>query len=321
MRVFVKYFQDHKILIHALVVELLLQLQHHTGSKVYLESLLQRIIEPVVFNFDLSQYVSYVETRCYQKPSSPGWSAWNAGKMWTRTAVGGPIKAFHQYVYAHEQEMSFQLLQKIQSQAFELDKATCKEFLIPFIKEIINGVESFSVQMQECIQSLIATYITRIVGQEPKKPTDWARPEEAALKCDDDNCEECLEMSTFLNNPEIQHHNLCRNNSPHLKKQFLRFLLFKIDDTDSNHIVLTKTLGWWEYHHKDWEQRASKASDALQELPRPELEHCLADRYDEIMNLRMVKVVDESLANISLEQQSKKTSSIVPQKRPCDDLE
>ncbi|KAL9032390.1 MAG: hypothetical protein Q9214_007990, partial [Letrouitia sp. 1 TL-2023] len=68
-----------------------------------------------------------------------------------------------------------------------------------------------------------------------------------------------------------------------------------------------------------WESRAFDALESLRKLPQVSLKHCLAHRYDEIMNLHMVKLVNDSDESANQGQLLRETKFFVPQKRPHDD--
>ena len=299
------------------MVELFLYLQQQNRSGTYLKSLLQRFIEPAISNFDLPRYASYIETRSSRAFKGSLRNSRGQGEKETQSIPGGPIKALYEYVSAHKQETPSRLLQKIQTQASELTVEQSKEFLMSFLEEIMTVVDVSSVGAQRCIQSLVTSYITQTVGKEPKKPSDWARPEEVKPICYR-KCADCPKMNTFLRDPELQHHILSCEEPWHLKFKYNYFRYLEVDEVDRTPVAVTKTLKWWEEQHRKWESRASDALEALQKLPQAELKQCLTHRYDEIMDLRAVKVIDDS--DESKNQGHYETRSTVPQERLRDDL-
>lgn len=299
---FVERFQHDGILTNAFVVELFLRLQHQDCSKIYLECLLQRTIESAISNFDLSRYATYIKTLS-SRACTPA----------------GPIKAFYECASAHEEGTPSRLLGKIQTQASGLSVEHLKEFLISLLEDLISFVDVSSTEVQECIQSLITTYITGTVGKEPRKPSDWARPEETGSICYK-KCDDCSKLKAFLRNPELQHYTLSCKDSWHLKYEHHRFEYFEVDEVDRIPVAVTKTLKWWEEQHRKWETRASNALEALQKLPQDKLKYCLTHRYDEIMDLRVVKVIDDSVESTRQRQPRCQTRSAIPQKRTWDDL-
>ncbi|KAL8719247.1 MAG: hypothetical protein Q9225_003732 [Loekoesia sp. 1 TL-2023] len=318
VRAFVKGFQTHGLFINPLMVELFLQLQQQDCSHTYLESLLQRSIESAVSNFDLSEYATYIKTLSSRASKGSLRNRRGLGEKETQSSSGGPIKAFYEYVSVREQRTPSQLLEKIQNQASGLTVEQLKEFLMSFLEEIITVADVSSVEVQECIQSLVTTYITGTVGNEPKKPSDWARPKEVKDKCYE-NCDDCSKMNAFLRDPELQNHTLPVKEEAwqmeHLRSQYHWFKYFKIEGNERNPVAVTKTLKWWEELHRNWESRACNALKALRKLPQTELKHCLAHQYDEIMDLRMVKMIDDFHENTSQEKRYYETTSTVPNKR------
>lgn len=298
------------------MVELFLHLQQQNCSEKFLESLVQRTIDSAISNFDLPRYASYLKARSSRAFKGSLHNRHGQGEEKTQGTPGGPIKAFYEYISTHKQDTVSQWLQKIQNQASGLVVEQLKEFLMSFLEELIPAVDVFSIEVQRCIQSLLTAYIIGMPGKEPKKPSDWARPEEIT-NCYK-NCSDCSRMNTFLMDPKLQHHILSRKETYHVRDRFGWFKYFEVDEVDYKPVAVTKTLKWWEEKHWEWESRASNALKALRKLPQAELKQCLTHRYDEIMDLRAVKVIDDSYE--SNNQGRYETRSTVPQKRPRDDL-
>ena len=198
------------------------------------------------------------------------------------------------------------MLGKIQTQASELTDKQLQDFLIPLLEDMMTVVDISSSETQECFQSLVTTYITRIVGKEPKRPNDWARPEEATEGCYL-KCDACREMQKFLRNPISETHDIHVDNRWHLRCHFGNDLEIGTETMDGlTSLTVTKILQWWEKEHKKWETRASNARETLQKLASSApLKECLAHKYDKIMDLRLLKA-----------DRFYETKSILPQKRP-----
>ena len=185
-----------------------------------------------------------------------------------------------------------------------------------FLEEMIAIVDVSSAEVQECIQSLAKIYVTRTVGKEPRKPSDWARPEEIA-DCDQE-CDDCSKMNAFLRHPDLQRHVL--SDTWHLRTRSYHFKYFEVDEADGKPVAVTKTLKWWEEQHLKWVNRAANAREAFRKLPQAKFKSCLTHRYDEIMGFRVVKVLDDVPKNASQRQHHYQTRSAVPQKRTRDEL-
>ena len=315
VRVFLNNFQDNEIFTNALMVELFFHLQQQHRSDKFLESLLQRIIESAISNFDLPRFASYLKTRLSRDFKGSLQISRGQGEEKPQDNPGGPIRAFFEYITARKHEKVSQWLQKIQTQASETVVEQLKGFLMSFLEELIPAVDLSSLEVQRCIQSLVTAYIMGMVGREPAKPNDWARPDEV-INCTRD-CSDCSVMNMFLMDPKLQHHILSCKDSYHVQAWFGWFKYFKVDEVDRKPVGVTKTLKWWEEKHRDWETRASDAKEALRKLPQAELKQCLSHRWDEIMDLRVVKVTDDS--SQSKNQKRYETRSTVSKKRPRDD--
>ncbi|KAL9628082.1 MAG: hypothetical protein Q9164_007397, partial [Protoblastenia rupestris] len=318
VRVFVLHFSDWGQFTNALMVESLLHLQHQDCSNKYLESLLQRIMEPTVSNFDLPWYATYIKTRSSRAVDTSQRHIRGQGEKESQCIPAGPIKAFYERVSAREQGTPSRLLGKIQTQASGLS-AEQSEFLISFLEEMITVVDVSSIEVRECIQSLVITYITQTIGKEPRKPSDWARPEEER-SCYREKCDDCSKMIAFLRHHELQHQKLSFEEFRHVGLYYDMFKYFEVKESCRETFAVTKTLRWWGEQHRDWESRAANTLEALRKLPQAKFKYCLTDQYDEIMDLRVIEVMDGSPESTSQRQYYSKTRSSVPQKRPRDDL-
>ena len=303
VRIFVKHFQADRLLINAMVVEFFSRPDSQGRSKIYLDSLLYSIVESAISNFDLCQYAMYIELS-----KIPGVESLSR-------RYGGPFKAFYEYACAWRQDSSIQLLRRIKDQASELTAEQSNVFLISFLYELIPIVDVSSVEVQECIRSLISVYILRRVGHEPKKPTDWTRLEEMKNCWRKEACKDCQKMNAFLKDPELKYLALEGMETYHLESGFEYFKYFDIEKRGWTTIAVTKTLKWWEEDHLKWQTRASSALEALRKLPQDRLKDCLGHEYDDFMDLRMVKVVDDPPDSNEKGNHSSEPGSSVPQKR------
>ena len=294
------------------MVELLIHLQSPCSPQNFLESLLQRVLESAISNFDLQRYAAYVERRSSQSINSSIPKDRGKGEKGTRSSRAGPIKAFYGRVCAHDQGTASRLLRKIQPQASKLTEAQLKNFLMPLLEELITIVDVSSSEAQECFQSLLTVYIIRTVGKEPKKPSDWARPEEVVSKCYM-KCDCCAKLNKFLMDPKAETHKISCKEIWSLKYNYHGFEYFEVESVNSTPVAVAKTLKWWEQKHQKWESGASIALEALRKLPQTKLKECLAHQYNEIIDLRIVKVDDGSTG-------PEQTRSTVPQKRSRKDL-
>ncbi|KAH8757935.1 hypothetical protein F5883DRAFT_566814 [Diaporthe sp. PMI_573] len=138
--------------------------------------------------------------------------------------------------------------------------------------ELIPSVNTGAPTIKSCFISLVETYITKAVGQEPAKPEDWARPAEAAEACTRSGCDECPEVKRFLEDPLAEHHAM----------DFGR--------VGSYHVEITlKTLKGWQLHRNQWEEDCKEAIKALQSLPQDKLKELLGDKFDTLITLDVVR--------------------------------
>lgn len=300
------------------MVELLSQSNHQGRLKTYLETLLRNIVESAVSNFDLCQYATYTASLISpnQSQSSSRSRGQEASAMSRRLA--GPIKAFYEYTSGCKQDLPAHLLQRIQATASELTAEQSNGFLVSFLSELMPVADTSFNEAQSCIRSLIALYIIRTVGHEPKKPTNWTRLEEmSTCSC---ACDRCSKMNTFLKDPEASYHAL-GNRDYHLQYQFHDFKYFDVEKKQTwNPVGVTKTNRWWEEQHPKWQSRAEKVLGAMKKLPQDRLKEYLRDEYDWVMDLRMVKIVDDAVVDDAIQSEKEgkgfsKTKSSVPQKR------
>ncbi|KAL8861958.1 MAG: hypothetical protein Q9178_001828 [Gyalolechia marmorata] len=318
-RIFIKCFQDNSLLTNPLVIELLSHTNHQGRSKIYLETLLRNIIEPAISNFNLPTYATYAASII--PPSQPDPSNRSRGLEANVTSrrLAGPIKAFYEYASAYNQELPALLLQRIQATASELTVEQSNSFLISFISELIPVADACSIEAQSYLRSLITLYINRTVGHEPKKPTDWTRLEEmtsCSRRCDD-----CSKMNNFLKDPEVSYHAL-GDGYYHLDTHFHNFKYFDEDKRSGAWmpVGVTKTNKWWEEQHPKWQTRAEAVLDAIKKLPQDRLKEFLGSEYDGIMDLRMVRIVDDAVADDAMQSEEEGKgypglASSVPQKR------
>ena len=314
VRVFVDRFLNCQDLSNALIIELFFQLQVSNSAQSFLECLLQRVLESAISNFDLQRYTTYIKAR-YSQNFNRTMGKEQGEKESIRV---GPIKAIYARAHARDQGLSSRLLKRIQTQASKLTDKQLKDFLVPLMEEMITVVDISSSDAQECYQSLIALYITQIVGKEPKFPNNWSRPEEVTPICYM-SCGDCLQTKEFLKDPEADSYRLLSQDNWHVESEHHNFKYFEIDKRDDKSVVITKTFKWWEKQHSRWESRASDALEVLRKFPQGKLKECLAYRYDEIMNLRMVRVDDSPTRSESTSEVLPETRSAVPQKRSRSD--
>ncbi|KAL8820946.1 MAG: hypothetical protein Q9223_000934 [Gallowayella weberi] len=316
VRIFIEHFHDNNLLINPLLVELLSQSNHQGPSKIYLETLLRKIVESAVSNFNLCQYATYTATRT--PPNQSEASSRSRGQEGSAISrkLAGPVKAFYEYTSTCQQDLPAQLLQRIQATASELTAEQSNGFLISFLSELIPVADTSFNEAQTCIRALITLYIIRTVGHEPKKPTDWTRLEEMYTGSHDNDISR---TNTFLKDPETSYYALGNESIYDLKFSFHDFKYFDFEQKGYWGPIagVTKTNKWWEEQYSNWQSRGEGALGAIKTLPQDRLKECLGDEYDMVMDLRMVKIVDDAVVDDAIQgdNEEKADGSSVPQKR------
>ncbi len=256
---------------NALNVELLLELSDPKNvRKEFLRDLFRVISKSAISMFDLELYYAYVK-RLYS----------------SKTDV--LIRDFYNQTLAHDKDLASNLLRQLSTQGPNAEKNTALGVLSPLMKELLPSVDTGSMEVQTCFQSLVATYITKTVGEEPSKPEDWARPAEV-YKCYSDGCKACSELNSFLKDPEAKELTIAlkADDKNHLR---WRFDYLETGDGDrEGEVRYTKTLKEWGKRHHKWVSDGEAAQKMLQELPQDALKQALGDKYDTLMALDLDRI-------------------------------
>ncbi|KAL8994600.1 MAG: hypothetical protein Q9169_005479 [Polycauliona sp. 2 TL-2023] len=320
VRSFINWFYDKydkALSSSALVVELLLHLNTQARSKDYLQVLLDAIVEPTIAKFDLCQHAGYNQSQFpHGHRAIPG--GLDKRKINVNSnKTAGPIKELYECASAGKKDTLTLFPQKILSSAPGLTVGQSNQFLISLAQEIIPIADCSSSEVQQCLRSLISLHITRTVRQEPRRPSDWARLEETN-SCPG-KCQQCWEMNTFLQSPDVSYYAFNPNMSHviyHLQPYFNNLKYFDVKGPSYSPEGVTKTLKWWEEQHPLWEKRCSDVLKALRDIPEAKLKECLGQTYEEVMELRMVKIgADESYENNDEGKEAFGLRSNVPLKR------
>lgn len=116
------------------MVELYIHLPEAGSSQIYLMSLLRRILESAVSDFDLRYYADYIKYRNIQDIKEHQRDNRRQRDKESRSVYAGPIKAFYESICTQDQVT---LLEKLRMQASKLPKELLKDFLMPFLAELI----------------------------------------------------------------------------------------------------------------------------------------------------------------------------------------
>ena len=203
-------------------------------------------------------------------------------------------------------------LGRIREQASDLDARICRTYIIPMIKSMMATA---SIPSTDFFQSILKSYLIKIVGMEKPQPHDWSRPEKG-LRYEQNHCGGCEQLQRFVLDPDSQSQKISCKDPNHVKwKCRGDYMEYKEETSES--IVVTKTLKAWKSRHKDWKYETSRARKAMDQLPQDELRRCLADEYDAVTNMDILKCHESVVApNVGNESQSHEESeSQGPSKR------
>ena len=273
---FVNGFTKVKDFVTALNIELLLELSKPENvRRKFLLDLLGNILVSAISTFDFDLYYVYVK-RLYSR---------NADVL---------IRDFYNQALAHNEDSASNLLRQLSEQAFHAEKDTVRGVLLQLIKELLPSVNTGSLEVQTCFQSLVEAYITKTVDKEPSKPEDWARPTEVH-KCYSYGCKVCPELNAFLKDSEAKEKTIAvtADDKRHISWHF-GYLDTKNGSCEGE-VSLTKTLKGWEKCHGNWESDVKAAQEKLQGLPLEALKQALSDKYDTLMALDPIRL-DRSTA-------------------------
>lgn len=323
-----RFIGDSKF-VNALAVETLSFSQCSSADKDIVALFLPLFLDAAVSHFKLEMYSSKDKFACH-KDDYP-YSSWSdcqsSDKRGERDA--SVIVDLHQHLLRVDKEKASELLRQIQAQTEHLAESELNRLIVALLKQMMGIINQCPLDACQFYQSMMATYVTRAVKPEPKKPGDWSRPEEIS-DCPQENCSICLPVKEFMLNPAEQTRrlDLSDDDSSHIRLR-LSWRCDKSWDMSRKPpvFVISKTLIAWESEHSAWKGRAEQAQKHFKLLvPQGDLKRCLGDKYDAIVGLGMVKVPDEvrdltAQNTNSADESSKKypDGQIIPQKRPRSD--
>ena len=286
------------------------------------------ILDAAASQFELEKYSSAAKNmyHCDEYPYSSWPGCYNENERGCRDA--SIVVRLHQRLLQADGTKASKLLDQIQSQIESLRYEELDRLVVPLLGQMIYIVDLCPPEACQFYQSMMATYITRVVQKEPEKPSDWARPNEFK-KCYYSECSTCQSLQEFLVNPGEESRGFpLLTDSWHLEHSVPDQCKTSTDGSQKPPVlIVSKTLKGWEENHSKWQERASKAQATFRRLPQKELKQCLAEEYDAIMDLSMVKLQDEGVTaqtTDTLEESTanlldKQSQSTVPQKRSWSD--
>ena len=292
----------------ALAIELCVSWAEPGSPRLYLQSLFQRIRTSIVSQFDLGRYANYVKQRYETASGSQGWTEFCYD---VNNVV--PIKAILEHITTEDRR---DLLMKIQLQASRLCDEHFRTFLMPFCEVVASSVDAATSEGQECVRGLVTIYLARVVGEEPKRPTNWARPDEVVTKTPGYIKCGCVEkVNTFLADPTMEHLKIRCKNLIRLRFEFNNFRHFHEHKSTAEDSTITKTTRCWEQQYAEWKERAANALQAIRKLPNWMLKECLEEGVGGSSNFYVLKA-DGNSGHVSGLAPKIQAGSVVPKKRP-----
>ena len=173
-------------------------------------------------------------------------------------------------------------------------------FVLSIIPKLNEKVQSYgldvSEKQQKTCQHMMVTLLERCVGQEPAKPSTWARP---SAGCGRKECKLCPELDKFLADPS-QEIGFLKDEAKQrfeIRHLYSRAKFHGDHECDEDHemedgskmLKVKKTIRSWEKGHSAWTGRWQTVVDEFRKsmnAARP----LFGDRFDEIYKLRPIKV-------------------------------
>ncbi|KAI9706510.1 MAG: hypothetical protein M1836_003516 [Candelina mexicana] len=192
-----------------------------------------------------------------------------------------------------------QILIKLQTEISDMDTSDLGTFVIPFLEEFLTILEEQEIPLstpryQSFFKHALNSYITRYVNLEPAPPKDGTRKELEGTGC---GCKDCNSLNEFLFDPaqksttfsmpekRRKHIELRIEPIPHLKVETIR-------TTKPFSLKVEKTEADWKEEHDMWEKRSKEVEKQLKGLGLQKLREILGEKYDELVEQRVVKLGD-----------------------------
>ena len=313
---------------NALAVEMLSFSECSTVKKDLVASFWPCFLDAAVSLFELQEYCLASKARYSDDYPYSSWKdCWSEDEKRRRNASN--VVRLHQQLLLTDEEKASKLLLQISLQSQTINKEELDLLVIPILEQINGIVNQCPLDSRQFYRSMILTYMIRIVQQEPKKPSDWARLDEK-IRCwaNKKGCPDCRSLEEFFHNSNEES---CRfvmtDDSKHLEYSVPWQTKKSIDKSQTPPVlIVTKTLQRWESDHENWQRRAKRAQETFKRLPQDDLKRCLGqEEYDALMDLRLLKIPKETISTATITPQETTTAGndpetvTVPQKRPRSD--
>ncbi|KAI9832827.1 MAG: hypothetical protein M1826_000993 [Phylliscum demangeonii] len=311
---FILRFIGKSNFIDAVAIESLDFLQSGIPSADRVTKILTSVLGPAASRFELSKYSQTQERHALRRrpyPSEPDnrtpqtdASESDASES-AKTQDARVVVGLYQHVLRSDPTAASNLLQKIERQAasdlqtvlhqgpYTPTRIPPDTWIIPLLEQFLPVLDLSLSNARQFCESLVTTYITICVPREPEKPGDWSQPD-GAVTCSMPECVACSALRLFMIDPEqeIGRFEWPKETIAHVRlyMTYQRHSELSTVATEPPVLVIKKTRGKWEEQHSRWQTQALAIRHALEGLPQSELKQALAERFEEMMDLRMVKV-------------------------------
>ena len=281
---------------NAFAIEILSYAQNSNHATIVASRLFSLVLDAAVSLFELQKYSSISKDLSSQTdyPYS-SWASYNSIENVGHDA--SLIVNLYKLLLQSDEEKAFVLLNKIQFQAECISLNEMDRLVFSFLEQTICKVETYYPTYCQFVWSTMTIYLVRMVRKEPKIPKDWSRPNRKIL-CNRAGCPFCPRLQEFLRDPREESHKWLLDPNPNTQIQLFRKNMrpteyeIHIDRLENPKVLtITKITEAWEKAHRRWQKRASIAQETFRRLPQPTLKRCLAEKYESIMDLHMLKVL------------------------------
>ncbi|KAI9659849.1 MAG: hypothetical protein M1821_001200 [Bathelium mastoideum] len=202
-------------------------------------------------------------------------------------------------------EAGQKLLQKIE---YSLPKMMPRDFddvWFPFLQHLMRLLPDVSLSFSEpSIKSLFyqvfTEYLKQRVGPQPSKLVDWKRSQPVCRY----DCSDCKELNFFLGHPvrQVERFTMKKERREHLQEKInldpaLSSAVEKTNGPGYAHtLVVTKSLKSWESFLEAWNKRAKDVKQLFSSLDGKELREALGERYEEVMQMHVLKQQERPVA-------------------------
>lgn len=291
MKPFIVRFVGDPNFSNALAVEILSYLQSSSPDKDLVDRIFALVLNAAGSQFELQKYSSASKGSNSHKDYP--FSSWPncANKEKGGRDAKMVVDLYYQLLQSDRKKAS-ELLDQIQAQIKTVSDNELDRLVIPLLEQMMHSLDLSSVDASKFFKSAITTYIKRVVQNEPEKPSNWAQPNEE-VHCYRKGCSFCESLKKFMSDPEEESRHFTlpdKDALSHARWVMPRYC--RTEESTEQEFKVTKTLKAWENIHSEWQKRALKAQETLNQFPQAELKQCLVDEYHAIVDLHIVKAHD-----------------------------